>query len=131
MKNGYLAADLLPDEHARIVELESSGNMTAEDVAALLPFFTDPDHDDPVLRHVAREIAWMVHHDLHREALHSLWARFALMLDGQLEADECGTRTLCRDWLHHLGWTGDRMPERAQQLAACAARLRQRLDSIG
>jgi predicted nucleotidyltransferase len=122
---------VLPEEHARIVELENSGTMAAEDVAALLPFFSDPDNDDPVLGHVEREIAWMVHHGLHREALHSLWARFALMLDGQMEADEDRTRALCRDWLHHLGWTGDRLPERTQQLGECAMRLRQRLDSIG
>jgi predicted nucleotidyltransferase len=122
---------VLPEEHARIVELENSGNMTAEDVAALLPFFTDPDNDDPVLAHVEREIAWMVHHDLHREALHSLWARSALMLDGQMQADESRTRAFCHDWLHRLGWAGDRMPERRRQLEECAARLRRRLDAIG
>jgi hypothetical protein len=121
----------LPDERDRIVEIEGSGSMGSDDVADLLHFFTEPGGDSDVISHVGREIEWMVGNGLHREALHALWAKLALMLACQIEADEQGTRALCRDWLEHIGWTGEALPEKMKQLEECAARLRQHLDDIG
>ena len=121
----------LPEERDRIVELEGTDSISADDVADLLHFFAEPGGDSDVFSHVGREIEWMVGNGLHREALHSLWAKLALMLDGQMEADEQKTRSLSRNWLERIGWTGDALPKKKRQIEDWAARLRQHLDGIG
>ncbi|MBT3266533.1 nucleotidyltransferase domain-containing protein [Candidatus Poribacteria bacterium] len=120
----------LPLERDRIVAIENSASMSADDVAALLPFFGDPG-DSGVLSHVRREIEWMIGAGLHREAFHSLWAEFALRVGGLMATDERWTRARCRDWLERIGWCGDALPDRERRVEECATRLRRRLDAIG
>ncbi|MAF12895.1 hypothetical protein CMK11_20790, partial [Candidatus Poribacteria bacterium] len=120
----------LPEERDRIVEIENSASMSADDVAALLPFFGDRG-DSGVLGHVRREIEWMIASGLHREAFHSLWSEFALRVGGLVEADERKTRALCREWLERIGWSGAGLHEKEQLLGGCTARLRRDLDSRG
>jgi predicted nucleotidyltransferase len=120
----------LPKERNRLVEIENSESMSADDVAALLPFFGDCGDSD-VLGHVRREIEWMIGAGLHREAFHSLWSEFALRVGGLAEEDERRTRTLCGDWLERVGWSRAGLHEKQRLLDGCAARLRRDLDGIG
>ena len=103
---------------------ESQPTMTAADVSGLMPLFQRGREDPSGLALCVRqELEWMIQHDLHREALHSLWSGVGLalradMASGKAEKEK-KARSLAHAWLMRIGWRGAELTRKQAQLGDC------------
>ena len=127
---------VLPEERQRILEIEGASHMRPQDVAATLPLFVESAHPQPgsVMEAVQREVEWMIDNGLHREALHALWAGFALGQRGRAGSDDPEIQkqavALAHTWLAAVGWQGNALKAKERALGALVERIRQRVADI-
>jgi hypothetical protein len=119
--------DVRPADRNRIVALEGTEALTPERARDLIPLFRRVAGPEPglLMDFVVGSVEWMIDAGLHREAVHGLWATFALTVGGLWESDDPAARRLaestCSEWLSLLGWSDAELPARAEALADYAA----------
>ena len=116
--------DALPLERDCILEFESASTLSPADVSGFLPLFQrGMGAESGVMLCVRQELEWMVQHELHREALHSLWSGVGLAVRAGMASGKAGEErqagALARAWLTRIGWNDAELARKVAQLGDC------------
>jgi hypothetical protein len=108
-------AESAPALAESISAFEGSADMTGADVKAAYNIFAqltalgDTSRWGQLPIYMVRKVEWMIHHDLGKAALHTMWNNAGFRINDCLAtpgvADE--TERLVQAWLHQTGWTGE------------------------
>jgi hypothetical protein len=107
-------AESAPELAESVSALEGSLDMTGADVEATYNVFAqlttlgDTSRWGQLPIYMMRKVEWMIHHDLEKAAVHTMWNNVGFRINDCLAtpgvADE--TQRLAQAWLHQTGWVG-------------------------
>jgi predicted nucleotidyltransferase len=130
--------EVLPLERDKIMSIEGSSSMRSDEVSSFVPLFEQAIGIRPApmfFQYIQNEIEWLIHNGLHREAFHSLWIGFGLVLKGHMNSGEAERQRkaqfLAQSWLTKAEWCDEGLKSKEKQLGEYVDHIRQIIDNVG